>query len=110
MLQASGLMWHDVPNRGSPLTIVVAERNFGDVGLASAWQGDNSGIDANNGTTVHATELAGGRHWRQAPAARPRDRPPVTGRGVGRMVNRGGLGAQPVLAQRNPVPYQPADL
>src|SRR5882757_4251032 len=28
MSQASHLMWHDVPNRGTPLTIVVAERNF----------------------------------------------------------------------------------
>lgn len=43
MSQASDLLRHDVPNRGSPNTIGVAERNFGDVGLASAWQGDNSG-------------------------------------------------------------------
>ena len=41
--QASGLMWHDVPNRGTPIAINVRERNFGDIGLASAWQGDNAG-------------------------------------------------------------------
>lgn len=36
MSKASGLMWHDVPNRGRPLTISNMERGFGDVGLASA--------------------------------------------------------------------------
>ena len=110
MSQASGLMWHDVPNRGSPLTIVVAERNFGDVGLASAWQGDNSGIDANNGTTVRATELVGGRHWLQVPVAKHRDGSAVTGLVFGRIVNRSGLGAQPLIVQTNPVPYLPASL
>src|SRR6267154_977044 len=58
MSKASGLMWHDVPNRGGPLVIGDAERSFNDVGLASAWQGDNAG-----GTAVRATELVGGRHW-----------------------------------------------
>ena len=38
MSKASHLMWHDVPNRGGRLTIVPAERNFGDVGLSSGWQ------------------------------------------------------------------------
>ncbi|HEY6722241.1 MAG TPA: alpha/beta hydrolase domain-containing protein, partial [Burkholderiales bacterium] len=106
----SGLMWHDVPNRGSPLTIVVQERNFGDVGLASAWQGDNSGIDANNGTSVRPTELVGGRHWLQAPVARNRDGSSVTGLVLGRIVNRNGLAAQPLIVQTNPVPYLPASL
>src|SRR5882672_9081438 len=59
MSQASGLMWHDVPNRGGPLVINAAERAFGDVGLASAWQGDNSAINAGNGTAVRPTELVG---------------------------------------------------
>ena len=45
-------MWHDVPNRGSPFTIGVAERNFGDIGLASAWQGDNAALNAGNGTAI----------------------------------------------------------
>src|SRR5687768_1717398 len=43
MKKSSGLMWHDVPNRGGRITIQLAERNFGDVGLSSGWQGDNSG-------------------------------------------------------------------
>src|SRR5882672_9376361 len=106
----SGLMWHDVPNRGSPLTIAVAERNFGDVGLASAWQGDNSAINAANGTAVRPTELVGGRHFVQVPVAKNRDGSAVTGLVFGRIVNRSGLGAQALIVQTNPVPYLPASL
>src|SRR5438105_6811277 len=84
--QASGMMWHDVPNRGGPITIVVAERNFGDVGLASAWQGDNAAIDANNGTAVRPTMLVGGRHWLQVPVATNPDGKVVTGLVFGRIV------------------------
>src|SRR5258706_2143352 len=106
----SGLMWQDVPNRGSPLTIVVAERNFGDVGLASAWQGDNSAINAANGTAGRPTELVGGRHFVQVPVARNPDGSAVTGQVFGRIVNRSGLGAQALIVQTNPVPYMPASL
>ena len=35
--KTSGLMWHDVPNRGGRVTIVSAERNAGDAGLSSGW-------------------------------------------------------------------------
>ena len=104
----SGMMWHDVPNRGSPLAINAIERNFGDVGLASAWQGDNSAINANNGTAVRATELVGGRHFVQVPVAKNADGSSVTGLVFGRIVNRSGLGAQPLIVQTNPVPYLPA--
>ena len=45
MSKASHLMWHDVPNRGGEITIVPDERAIGDIGLASGWQGDNSGAD-----------------------------------------------------------------
>src|SRR5205085_7768352 len=55
MSKASGLMWHDVPNRGRPLTLDVTEREFGDVGLASAWQGDNAGMSEALGTIVRAS-------------------------------------------------------
>jgi len=108
MSQASGMMWHDVPNRGTPITIVAAERNFGDVGLASAWQGDNSAINANNGTAVRATMLVGGRHFVQVPVAKNRDGSTVTGLVFGRIVNRSGANAQPLIVQTNPVPYLPA--
>jgi len=109
MAQSSGLMWHDVPNRGSSLTIVVAERNFGDVGLASAWQGDNAGINATNGTAVRGSMLVTGRHWVQVPVAKNPDGTPVTGLVFGRIVNRSGLAAQPLIVQTNPVPYLPND-
>ena len=108
--QASGLMWHDVPNRGSPITINVAERNFGDIGLASAWQGDNAAINANNGTAVRPTMLVGGRHFVQVPVARNPDGSAVTGDVFGRIVNRSGVDSQRLIVQTNPVPYLPATL
>jgi hypothetical protein len=40
---ASGLMWHDVPNRGRVFPYAEQELAHGDIGLASAWQGDNAG-------------------------------------------------------------------
>ena len=110
MARASGLMWHDVPNRGTPITLGVAERNFGDIGLASAWQGDNAAIDANNGTAVRATMLIGGRHFLQVPVARYADGSAVTGRVFGRIVNRSGTASQRLIVQTNPVPYLPASL
>src|SRR6266568_6677447 len=52
MLQSSGLMWHDVPNRGGRITITPDLRNLNDVGLSSGWQGDNAGA---NPVTAPAT-------------------------------------------------------
>ncbi|HKW82782.1 MAG TPA: alpha/beta hydrolase domain-containing protein, partial [Burkholderiaceae bacterium] len=108
--QASGLMWHDVPNRGTPITIAVAERNFGDIGLASAWQGDNAAFDANNGTAIRPTMLVGGRHFLQVPIAKNLDGSAVTGNVFGRIVNRAGPDSQRLVVQTNPVPYLPASL
>ena len=110
MTQASGMMWHDVPNRGSPIVINVIERNFGDIGLASAWQGDNAAIDTNNGTAVRPTMLVGGRHWLQLRVATNADGSAVTGSVFGRIVNRSGTGAQALIVQTNPVPYLPNDV
>ena len=107
---ASGMLWHDVPNRGSPITIGVAERNFGDIGLASAWQGDNAAINAANGTAVRSTMPVDGRHFVQVPIAINRDGSPVTGNVFGRIVNRAGLASQPLIVQTNPVPYRPQTL
>ena len=42
----SGILWHDVPNRGGRIVLNVAERGLGDVGLSSGWQGDNAGATA----------------------------------------------------------------
>jgi hypothetical protein len=108
--KASGLMFHDVPNRGSPFLMPLPERNFGDINLASAWQGDNSAINAGNGTAVRATMSVGGRHFLRLPIARNADGSPVTGRVFGRIVNRAGPESQPLIVQTNPVPYPPATL
>src|SRR3989442_1935208 len=40
--QASGLMWHDVPNRGGRITITTDLRNLHHVGLSSGWHRDNT--------------------------------------------------------------------
>lgn len=110
MTKASGLMWHDVPNRGRPVTLDPTERAFGDVGLASAWQGDNAGMSATLGTTVRETMAAGANHWLRVPVAKNPDGSPVTGRVFARIINRLGLDAQPLIVQTNPVPYMPASL
>lgn len=110
LAQASGLLWHDVPNRGGSITITVPERNFGDIGLASAWQGDNSALNAVNGTAVRPNMLVGGRHWLQLPIAKNADGSPVTGNVFGRIINRSGVGSQPLIVQTNPVPYRPLTL
>jgi len=110
LAQVSGMMWHDVPNRGTPIAINVAERNFGDIGLASGWQGDNAAINAANGTAVRPTMLVGGRHFVQVPVAKNSDGSAVTGRVFGRIVNRSGPDSQRLIVQTNPVPYLPATL
>lgn len=103
--QASGLMWHDVPNRGWPITLNARERRFGDIGLASAWQGDNAG-----GTAVRATMSVGGRHFLQLPVAKNADGSAITGQVLGRIVNRSGPASQGLIVLSNPLPYRPATL
>lgn len=109
MNKASGLLWHDVPNRGRPVLLDAAERRFGDVGLASAWQGDNAGMNAGLGTTVRADMKVDANHWLKLPVARNADGTPITGKVLARIVNRSGPQAQPLIVQTNPVPYLPAD-
>lgn len=103
MAKASGMLWHDVPNRARPVVINELERGFGDVGLASAWQGDNAGA-----TAVRATMNVNANHWLQLPIARNPDGSSITGVIMGRIVNRAGLNAQPLMIQTNPLPYMPA--
>ena len=97
----SGLMWHDVPNRGGRITIVPAERNVGDVGLSSGWQGDNSG------QTAHTQA---GQDFVMVPIAKLANGSPIRGEVLGRIVNRSGPESQPILVQTSPLPYQPYDL
>jgi hypothetical protein len=98
----SGLMWHDVPNRGGRITIVPAERNVGDVGVSSGWQGDNSGATAQQGLPNNEFVVV--------PVARNHNGSSITGNVLGRIVNRGGPDSQPILVQNNPLPYKPATL
>ncbi len=103
--QASGLLWHEVPNRGVRRPNVVAERANADIDLHSAWQGDNSGA-----TAVRSTAAVASPHWVQLPIARRADGAPIAGEVMGRIVNRSGPGSQPLIVQTNPVPYKPSSL
>jgi Alpha/beta hydrolase domain len=98
--KASHLMWHDVPNRGGRLTIVPAERNFGDVGLSSGWQGDNSGRTVPGPDNDVAT----------VPVAKNPDGSAITGKVMGRITNASGPQSQTIYVLGNPVPYKPASL
>src|SRR5216684_662305 len=93
---ASGLMWHDVPNRGGRITLAAPSRAVGDIGLSSGWQGDNSGNtlvpayaeDLNQQTTVV------NREWVKVPVAKHSDGSPIIGKVLGRIVNRSGAASQ----------------
>ena len=112
MAQASGFMWHDVPNRGGRIAIVVAERNFGDVGLSSAWQGDNAGATAvpSMATSLNPEPTIPNNEWVKVPVAKPRHGTSITGTILGRIVNRSGPNSQPLNVMGNPIPYLPATL
>ncbi len=103
--QASGLLWHEVPNRGRVFPYALQEQALGDIMLASAWQGDNSGA-----TQVRPTASVTGMQFLDVPVARQTDGKPVTGEVFGRIVNRAGPDSQPLLVQTNPLPYQPVSL
>ena len=106
--QSSGLVWHDVPNRGGRITITTDLRNSHDIGISSAWQGDNAGQNPGSATTVpdDAASLSpvdpSNNEWVKVPVLTG-----VTGRILGRIINRSGLGAQPLNVMGNPIPYFP---
>jgi hypothetical protein len=100
MSKSSRLLWHDVPNRGGRLTINVAERTFGDIGLSSGWQGDQSG----------GTAPAAGREYAIVPRAKGAKGTPLTGRVMARVFNASGPASQPLYVYVNPLPYRPHTL
>ena len=106
MSKASGLLWQDVPNRGGRITIVDIEKGFGDVGLSSGWQGDNSGSPTGLGTLQSGTT----NEWVKVPVAHHRDGSAVTGEVIARIVNRSGPASQLLFVQSNQFPYRPASL
>ena len=81
LARASGLLWHEVPNRGLRRPNVPAERGNGDIDLTSAWQGDNAGA-----TRVRETAAVDQPHWLKLPIAHMPDGSPVTGEVFGRIV------------------------
>jgi hypothetical protein len=108
MASTSGLMWHDVPNRGGRITISADLRAQGDIGLSSAWQGDNAGNGPGQATVVppdawSATPVTPtNNEWVATPVIQG-----VTGKILGRIINRSGLDAQPLNVMGNPIPYFP---
>src|SRR5438552_15956679 len=101
---SSGLMWHDVPNRGGRITITSDLRNSHDMGISSGWQGDNAGataVPANASSLVPVTPST--NEWVKTPVLTG-----VTGRIFGRIINRSGTN-QPLNVMGNPIPYFPAN-
>ena len=92
MAEASGLMWHDVPNCGRPLTISNIERGFGDVEIGQRVAGrQRQHARAGLGTAVRPTRRRGkaitGCTFR---SQKNPDGSPVTGPVTGRIVIRSG--------------------
>ena len=111
MSTASGVVWHDVPNRGGNVGFPADSFAAGDVQLLSGWQGDNAG-----GTSLPANVAclppysigcpAPGfpHHYVKTPVLQG-----VTGRILGRIVNRSGTAAAPLNVMSNPIPYFPVN-
>ena len=112
MSSTSGLMWHDVPNRGGNVAFSADLFAAGDVHLLSGWQGDNAGatsVPANASCLPpYAAPCAApvfANHYVKTPVATG-----VTGRILGRIINRSGLAAAPLNVMGNPIPYFPVDV
>jgi hypothetical protein len=105
MSKSSGLLWHDVPNRGGRITITGDLRTQGDVGVSSGWQGDNAGATAVPSNASSPTPVTpSNNEWVKTPVLSG-----VTGQIFGRIVNRSGLNAAPLNVMGNPIPYFPAN-
>ena len=81
-----------------------AERNLGDIGLASAWQADNAGA-----TAVPTNHATGSNHWVAVPMAKnPTARSsPATCSAASSTA--AAPTSQPLNVMGNPIPYLPAD-
>jgi hypothetical protein len=111
MSLASGVMWHDVPNRGGDVGFPADSFAANDTQLLSGWQGDNAG-----GTSVPANVScvppyvapcaapAFPHHYVKTPVLAG-----VTGRILGRIINRSGVNAAPLNVMGNPIPYFPVN-
>ena len=104
MAASSRLLWQDVPNRGGRITIGVAERNAGDIGLSTGWQADNTGATAQNPAPGNTNDYA------VVPVATNANGTPITGPVIGRIFNVSGVNSQPMIVYANAMPYRPATL
>ncbi|HZF18281.1 MAG TPA: alpha/beta hydrolase domain-containing protein [Burkholderiales bacterium] len=109
MATTSGVIWHDVPNRGGDVGFPADSFAAGDMQLLSGWQGDNAGgtrvpagADCIPGTGCAAPAFA--NHYVKTPVLVG-----TSGRIVGRIINRSGLNGGPLNVMGNPIPYFPAD-
>ena len=103
----SGILWHDVPNRGGRIVINVAERGLGDVGISSGWQGDNAGgtaVPSYASSLIPVTTGLANNEWVKTPVATG-----TTGFTLARIINRNGVNAAPLNVMGNPIPYFPVD-
>ncbi|MBI4185343.1 MAG: hypothetical protein HY521_15225 [Proteobacteria bacterium] len=123
MSTASGVLWHDVPNRGGNVALPADSFAARDAQLLSGWQGDNSGLSpASPATIVPATASClppyvapcaaptSTNHWVKVPVAKNPDGSSITGRVMGRILNASGVNSQPMIVHSNPVPYKPVTL
>ena len=115
MTTASGVMWHDVPNRGGDVGFPADSFAAFDTQLLSGWQGDNAGGTAVPANAACIPDAAGhytapcgapsfSNHYVKTPVLAG-----VQGRILGRIVNRNGLNGAPLNVMGNPIPYFPAN-
>ncbi len=108
MSTASGVLWHDVPNRGGdvgfPADSFAAKRHATAERMAGRQRRRHVGAGQRD---LHHPGCAGAfpHHYVQVPVLTG-----VTGRIIGRIVNRNGQVSAPLNVMGNPIPYFPADL
>ncbi|MFC0406902.1 alpha/beta hydrolase domain-containing protein [Roseomonas elaeocarpi] len=100
MTRASGVLWYDLVNRGTPVQAGEGARtpgDFGHVALISGWQGDLVQTD---------------RNWAvQVPTATNADGSPITGPVIARMADsKPGTRSRPLVVLGAAVPYDAASL
>ena len=108
----SGLMWHDVPNRGGNVPFSADLFAAGDLHLLSGWQGDNAlatavpaNVDCLPSAVPACTAPVFNNHYVKTPVLTG-----VTGKTLARIINRSGPNSQPLNVMGNPIPYLPATL
>jgi hypothetical protein len=118
--QTSGLLWHDVPNRGGNVNLSADLFAAGDLQLLSGWQGDNAvatrlpaNVDCLPPYVAPCAAPVFTNHYVKTPVLTG-----VTGGILGRIINRPNVSTtpgsdnptnQPLNVMGNPIPYFPAN-